>query len=156
ICLCLPAVQKAREAAARSQCANNLKQLGVAALHYESLFRKLPPGGGPIPKSLPHASERASVQGLLLPYLEQAHKQAQLDCTVSINGSANNARARTQDVACCLCHSDPPAAQIVPGIGRSSHFGNLGTNGYVPNNRNGTIGVTFFYDVKKTMTADMV
>ena len=44
IALLLPAIQAAREAARRSQCVNNLKQIGIGALNYESARKTLPPG----------------------------------------------------------------------------------------------------------------
>jgi len=45
VALLLPAVQAAREAARRSQCTNNMKQLGVALHNYESVYKEFPPAG---------------------------------------------------------------------------------------------------------------
>jgi prepilin-type N-terminal cleavage/methylation domain-containing protein len=60
--LLLPAVQKVREAAARIKCANNLKQIGLAAHNYESAFNQLPPGMD---------EQHVGCLVFLLPYIEQ-------------------------------------------------------------------------------------
>lgn len=70
IALILPAVQAARESARRSACSNNLKQLGLAVLNYETAFQSLPPGGitqGPCCNTLSGTNWAISI----LPYMEQ-------------------------------------------------------------------------------------
>src|SRR5256886_1063392 len=96
--LLVPAVQKVREAAARAQCQNNLKQLGLAAHNYESTYKNLPPGAGPTPSGSPAANSRASVQAVILAYVEQANVYNLFDLTQDVNASASNANARLQQV----------------------------------------------------------
>jgi prepilin-type N-terminal cleavage/methylation domain-containing protein len=82
--LLLPAVQKVREAAARSQCQNNLKQIGLAAHNYESAYGQLPPGWyGILPKSTQGGGGLINCQligslSLLLPYVEQENLYREL------------------------------------------------------------------------------
>src|SRR5262249_44531687 len=74
IALLVPAVQKVREAAARTQCQNNLKQMGLAAHNYESTNKCLPPRHGTVLINGKVYSNDASPQALILPFLEQANK----------------------------------------------------------------------------------
>ena len=144
IALLLPAVQAAREAARRTQCNNNLKQMGLAAHNYESSFKQFPPGGGQLPTitwpsttpgpAVPGAgtgccgSKRPSPQALILAYLEQGGKAEQFDFDYDISGThPGNTAARNIDVPGYLCPSEPSNNVAFAGpAGHSNYMASLG------------------------------
>src|SRR5437762_621864 len=84
--LLLPAVQRIREAAARTACANNLKQIGLAVHNFESTNGFLPPSGSWVTAKSPttFSGDSFSVLARLLPYVEQTslYQAADLDTSV--------------------------------------------------------------------------
>jgi prepilin-type N-terminal cleavage/methylation domain-containing protein/prepilin-type processing-associated H-X9-DG protein len=113
--LLLPAVQKVREAAARIQCANNLKQLGLA-LHSFHDARKSFPSGGDANSFSPHT--------YLLPFLEQDNVYRQIDLTQPYN-SAGNLAVGLLTIPVFLCPSDPNADQ--PALSTCNYSANYGS-----------------------------
>jgi prepilin-type N-terminal cleavage/methylation domain-containing protein/prepilin-type processing-associated H-X9-DG protein len=95
----LPAIQKVREAAARTSCQNNLKQLGLAAHSYHDAHNKLPPGAvGPLSPAFPQYLhlKHHGLGTYLLPYLEQAALAGQYRWDVSWFDPPNQAAVNTQ------------------------------------------------------------
>jgi prepilin-type N-terminal cleavage/methylation domain-containing protein/prepilin-type processing-associated H-X9-DG protein len=106
--LLLPAVQKVRSAAARLQCKNNLKQIGLAMHNYHGGFEKFPPGylaSNPGPGYSDDHGPGWGWAAFLLPYLEQENLYRQIDQTREITDPAN-AAARLTSLAVFLCPSD--------------------------------------------------
>lgn len=133
--LLLPAVQAAREAARRMQCSNNLKQMSLAALNYESANRRFPArqsGAG-----YNHAGGhrmRLSIFVSILPYIEQNARYEAILAAPNVVPWANHVNFNLQ-IPGFLCPSDAfnpttdPRGAGAPN-GKSSYASN-GGDGYV-------------------------
>ena len=127
----LPAVQSAREAARRIQCANNLKQIGIALHCHHEALGTLPTGNyattaGQCPGgswAVNHVSEdRANWMILILPYLEYGGLYKSYNF-IKPNEDPANRRVETSRVAEFLCPSDIAANQsIVPAMGPAASW----------------------------------
>ncbi len=84
IALLLPAVQQAREAARRTQCRNNLKQIGLALHNYESTYGRFPCGWNGHNNVAQSTTMRWSFLAYILPYVDQANTLNQLDLNWSL------------------------------------------------------------------------
>ncbi len=109
IALLLPAVQAAREAARRSQCVNNLKQVGIALQNYHDSLHTLPPG---YVSAFDGAGNDTGPgwgwAAMILPQVEQSSLFNAANFSLAIENPANST-ARTANVAAFLCPSDPTA-----------------------------------------------
>jgi len=103
VALLLPAVQAAREAARRSQCSNNLKQIGLALHNYHSTYACFPPAYVADKDGRPMHSWRV----LLLPYMEQQALYRQYRFDEPWDGP-NNQRIASTILQVYQCPSDPP------------------------------------------------
>jgi prepilin-type N-terminal cleavage/methylation domain-containing protein len=130
VALLLPAVQQAREAARRSQCKNNLKQIGLALHNYEGSCQALPPGSiNVVPSAV---SSEASTHTQILPYLDQGNNYSQFNWGVSLNTSPLNAAAIAQTIPGYVCPSDLGAPGFT-GKGQACYMQNMGANGSYSN-----------------------
>lgn len=106
--LLLPAVQAAREAARRSQCSNNMMQMGLANHHFEFTYERLPSGvidsNGPI-RNEP-SGQHVSWMVQILPYMEENIAFAKFDFEEGAY-SPVNADVRSHNIRTFICPSDP-------------------------------------------------
>ncbi len=151
VALLLPAVQQAREAARRTECKNNLKQIGLALHGYEAAHGAFPPGYvsspgipamGPVDPQFNDAGQGWGWQTALLPYLEQFALYDSLNLNLPCYDPANSAAVRTP-LSIFRCPSDSaggnPAygdtvnvldinSQTLAVFGRSNYVANVGNS----------------------------
>ena len=125
----LPAVQQVREAARRIQCGNNVRQLALAAMNYESANMEFPPGWTAISEDA--SSGNALLPGwawsaVLLPFIEQENLANLIDFDAPVTNSVNQP-VLMQVVPSYICPSDPDAtiqdfgSVIPPPVGGGSN-----------------------------------
>ncbi len=133
VALLLPAVQQAREAARRTQCKNNLKQVALAFHNFEGSYGFLPTSLRP-PSNVAGSTEQSRVSVLteLLPYLEQDNIYRQYNKTINWNQGTNIPLSQTR-IPAFQCPSDPQSGvldtappgssgQYVPGIAATTAY----------------------------------
>jgi prepilin-type N-terminal cleavage/methylation domain-containing protein len=124
--LLLPAVQRAREAASRISCANNLKQIGLALHNYEGVYGRLPPTRTQIGS--------ATWAVYILPFIEQDNLYNQWNFQATYY-QQNNV-ARTTNVKIYFC----PSRRTASDIPRNSIFGDIPSWGGASVNTPGGLG----------------
>lgn len=130
IALLLPAVQQAREAARRSSCQNQLKQLGLAMHNYHDTFLALPYGyiSSPV-SSDPEVSGLGWVKAML-PFIEQGNLNEQWDFSRTYHHSGTNLDLIRTTIPNFLCPSDSPSRtwNDVPNYNYAANFGTTDMN----------------------------
>jgi prepilin-type N-terminal cleavage/methylation domain-containing protein/prepilin-type processing-associated H-X9-DG protein len=139
--LLLPAVQKVREAAARMQCSNNLKQLGIAVHTYNDTFGRLPYNWSPNDYGYDDNGRSWSWLSQILPYIEQGnlYTQGQLGTAGALAGpqpaapilSFNSAAAvHATMIKTFQCPSDPNSQTVSTNRANGSTGSGCGVTNY--------------------------
>lgn len=128
VALLLPAVQQAREAARRTQCKNNLKQIGLALHNYLDVYTVFPPSFVSDISTTNTTGGEWSIHARLLPYIENANLYNQADLSLTYEDPANNGIA-TQRIATYLCPSEVNDRQRLSGTAPVHYPLNYGFNG---------------------------
>jgi prepilin-type processing-associated H-X9-DG protein/prepilin-type N-terminal cleavage/methylation domain-containing protein len=143
VALLLPAIQSAREAARRAQCTTNLKNLGLALQNYHDVHKYFPPAARLGPQSDPNHFSDTILNDLrlyqnwaieILPYIEETALADRLDISNVPPGKtvrhADNAVARSTEIAVMLCPSDTGRGSRFQDITGPWARGNYGYNAF--------------------------
>ena len=144
IALLLPAVQQAREAARRTQCKNNMKQLGLAVFNYESTYRRFPAAGKGIDfGKINLFAFPTSLFTSVLPYTDQGPLYNNFNFSVHYSNSVNAAWAKTK-IPSFLCPSNAITTADTFGYGQVDYmpvaFVDIDPVTGLRNGQNGTAG----------------
>jgi prepilin-type N-terminal cleavage/methylation domain-containing protein/prepilin-type processing-associated H-X9-DG protein len=154
IALLLPAVQAAREAARRTQCKNNLKQIGLALHNYHDTQRMLPPGRER--SMVDHAGRCYSAYAHLLPQLEQDNAYHRINFDLDPE-DAQNVLVMDDPIPVFLCPTDFSWVNLQTNRAVHNYPLNTGTTFPVSPRNPGGIAITgVFYEDSSTRFRDIV
>ncbi len=125
IALLLPAVQQAREAARRTQCKNNLKQLGLAIHNYESTFTRFPSSGEFTVRASSYFRSFTPTSTFMqvLPYIDQAPAYNLFNQNLHYSNTATNNKAVAQTkITAYLCPSNGNTPPETLGYGLTDYM----------------------------------
>jgi prepilin-type N-terminal cleavage/methylation domain-containing protein/prepilin-type processing-associated H-X9-DG protein len=155
VSLLLPAVQQAREAARRSQCKNNLKQIGLALHNYHDAFATLPPGR--LVNPVNGQGHCFSAYAHLLPYLDQTPLFNQINFSANPDDTAGpDAPILAMNLPVLLCPSD---FDVIMQAGCGVHTYPLNTGTTYPVSRNNSLGTPItgiFFENSRIRIADIL
>lgn len=128
IALLLPAVQQARESARRTQCKNNLKQIGLALHNYHDTYNTLPPGA--VQTFTGNLQNEASWISMILPGIDQTplfNRANFSSCFGCTNSPGNPAwEISSQKIPMMLCPSDVDVGLVLNAYQRGNYAANSG------------------------------
>ncbi len=146
IALLLPAVQQAREAARRTQCKNNLKQLGLAMFNYHDAYTVFPPAGTYLGNYPAAQAGHWSPQARLLPYIEQANLSNLINFSLGYSTQTTVSAVRVPIFICPSETNDKMngnhwpityAANVGEWLVWDPVSGNIGSGAFGPNSKTG-------------------
>lgn len=140
IALLLPAVQQAREAARRSQCKNNLKQIGLAMHNYEETFKQFPAGSMYVYSSGNIFSANSWARSIL-PYIDQAPLANSFDSSQSLFTGNNLALLATKIPGYRCPSTSAPDLTVVEWS--SATITANGNANQLPTTPSGTMNISF-------------
>lgn len=140
IALLLPAVQQAREAARRTQCRNNMKQLGLALHNYHDTHNIFPPGvvnpGTQTSSNLPYTSDCVNqcrnipFTLLLLPYIDQAPLYNQINFSLPMSRAQRSGTGPATDQGALFANVSSAAFQCPSDVPYSDPYTLAGNTHY--------------------------
>jgi prepilin-type N-terminal cleavage/methylation domain-containing protein len=146
IALLLPAVQQAREAARRTQCKNNLKQMGLALHNYETTYGRFPSAGEGVHFAtgftvfFPHSTFTR-----MLPFIDQGPVYQSMNLNLHYMDSAANVAASSTKISAFLCPSNAVTLPDAQGGGLVDYmpiaYSNIGGGPYGVAKRDSLLGL---------------